>query len=134
MTISERIFDLLKKQRKKQGDLARALGVRPTTVSEWNTGKREPSGLLYEKIAEYFDVSLDYLITGNEPRGAPIQQIIGNNNSNNVATVAGNAGGDLTEYERELLKVCAGFDIRRKTALLTYAYNLESELKENKES
>ena len=35
MTVSERIFDLLKKQGKKQGDLARALNVRPTTVSEW---------------------------------------------------------------------------------------------------
>ena len=34
MTVSERIFDLLKKQGKKQGDLARALNVRPTTVSE----------------------------------------------------------------------------------------------------
>jgi transcriptional regulator with XRE-family HTH domain len=134
MTISERIFDLLKKQRKKQGDLARALGVRPTTVSEWNTGKREPSGSLYEKIAEYFGVSLDYLITGRPSRDAPVQQIIGNNNSNNVANIAGNVGGDLTEYERELLNVCAGFDIRRKTALLTYVYNLEKEMKENKES
>jgi transcriptional regulator with XRE-family HTH domain len=133
MTISERIFDLLKKQRKKQGDLARALGVRPTTVSEWNTGKREPSGSLYEKIAEYFGVSLDYLITGRPSRDAPVQQIIGNNNSNNVANIAGNVGGDLTEYERELLKVCAGFDIRRKTALLMYAYDLEKEIKKNKE-
>lgn len=58
MTVSERIFDLLKKQEKKQGDLARALNVRPTTVSEWKTGKREPSAVFYEKIAEYFGVSL----------------------------------------------------------------------------
>ena len=64
MTVSERIFDLLKKQEKKQGDLARALNVRPTTVSEWKTGKREPSAVFYAKIAEYFGVSLDYLNTG----------------------------------------------------------------------
>ncbi len=118
MTVSERIFDLLKKQGKKQGDLARALNVRPTTVSEWKTGKREPSAVFYAKIAEYFGVSLDYLITGRPPRDAPVQQIIGNNNSNNIANVAGNVGGDLTEYERELLKVCESFDMRHKTALL----------------
>lgn len=66
---------------------------------------------------------------------APVQQIIGNNNSNNnVSTYSCNATCGLSDYERELLKVCASFDIRRKTALLTYAYNLEKEMKENKES
>lgn len=43
MTISERIFYLLEKRGKRSSDLARALGVRQTTVSEWKTGKREPS-------------------------------------------------------------------------------------------
>ena len=135
MTIAERIFYLLERRGKRSSDLARALGVRQTTVSEWKTGKREPSATQYAKLAEYFDVSLDYLITGREPRDAPVQQIIGNNNSNNnVSTYSGNTAGGLSDYERELLKVCAGFDIRRKTALLTYAYNLEKEMKENKES
>lgn len=83
--------------------------------------------------ASYFGVSLDYLITGRPPRDAPVQQIIGNNNSNNIANVAGNVGGDLTEYERELLKVCESFDMRYKTALLMYAYDLEKEIKKNKE-
>ena len=72
MTVSERIFDLLKKQGKKQGDLARALNVRPTTVSEWKTGKREPSAVFYANIAEYFGVSLDYLITGASRGGRPV--------------------------------------------------------------
>lgn len=107
--------------------------MRPTTVSEWKTGKREPSAVFYAKIAEYFGVSLDYLITGRPPRDAPVRQIIGNNNSNNIANVAGNVGGDLTEYERELLKVCESFDMRHKTALLMYAYDLEKEIKKNKE-
>lgn len=135
MTIAERIFYLLERRGKRSSDLARALGVRQTTVSEWKTGKREPSATQYAKLAEYFDVSLDYLITGREPRDAPVQQIIDNNNSNNnVSTYSGNAAGGLSDYERELLKVCVSFDIRRKTALLTYAYNLEKEMKENKES
>lgn len=132
MTVSERIFDLLKKQGKKQCDLARALNVRPTTVSEWKTGKREPSAVFYAKIAEYFGVSLDYLITGRPPRDAPVQQIIGDNNSYNVATVSGDVADSLSEWDRELLNVCATFDIRRKTALLSFAYNLEKEMKNQK--
>lgn len=133
MTVSERIFDLLKKQEKKQGDLARALNVRPTTVSEW---KRENASRRLSFMKKSPNISAyrsTILLRGDRPRDAPVQQIIGNNNSNNVANVAGDVGGDLTEYERELLKVCASFDMRHKTALLMYAYDIEKEIKKNKE-
>lgn len=132
MTISERIFYLLEKRGKRSSDLARALGVRQTTVSEWKTGKREPSATHYEKLADYFGVSLDYLISGKSTRDAPVQQIIGDNNSYNVATIAGDVAGNLSEWDRELLNVCATFDIRRKTALLSFAYDLEKEMKNQK--
>lgn len=128
MTVSERIFYLLEKQGRKQSDIARLLGVRPTTVSEWKSGRREPSGAHYIKLADFFGVTLDYLIAGREPSiSAPVQQIIGNSNTNNSVTIAG--GEVLSEYSLELLKVCAPFDIRRKTALLSYAYQLEKEIK-----
>lgn len=53
MSIAERIFTLLDRQGKRQSDLARFLQVRPTTVSEWVHGKREPSGVHYERIADF---------------------------------------------------------------------------------
>lgn len=53
MSIAERIFALLDRQGKRQSDLARFLQVRPTTVSEWVHGKREPSGVHYERIADF---------------------------------------------------------------------------------
>lgn len=65
MTVSERIFDLLKKQGKKQGDLARALNVRPTTVSEWKTGKREPSAVFYAKSPNISACRLTTLLRGD---------------------------------------------------------------------
>lgn len=131
MNITERIFDLLAKSGKTQTDIARLLNVRPTTVSEWRKGKYAPSVANCVALADFFGVSLDYLITGREPRGAPVQQIIGNNNSNNTA-IAGAvvvAGDDLPEYERELLKVAGAFDMRRKIELLNYAYQLEKQIK-----
>ena len=131
MNITERIFDLLAKSGKTQTDIARLLNVRTTTVSEWKGGKYSPSLAHCVTLADYFGVSLDYLITGREPRGAPIQQIIGNNNSNNTA-IAGDAGGGvgLTEYEQELLKVAGAFDMRRKTELLNFAYQIEKQIKD----
>ena len=124
MTIAERIFDLAKQQKKRQSDIARFLGVRATTVSEWRKGKHDIS-------ASYFGVSLDYLITGNEPRGAPaapLQQIIGNNNSHNTA-IAGDMCDGLSALDIELLKVVSGFGIREKTEVLHFAYQIEKEIK-----
>lgn len=128
MSIAERIFTLLERQGKRQSDLARFLQVRPTTVSEWVHGKREPSGALYERIADFFGVSLDYLIAGREPPPAAVQQIIGNSNHNNTVNISNSGQSDLTEYERELLKVCLHLDMRRKNALLSYAYELEKSI------
>lgn len=129
MTLTDRIFDLLSKKGKSQTDIARLLNVRPTTVSEWKKGKYTPTVEHCVTLAEYFGVSLDYLITGREPRGAPVQQIIGNNNSNNTAIAGDAAGAVLTEYERELLKVAGAFDMRRKTELLNFAYQIEKQIK-----
>ena len=129
MTLTDRRFDLLNKKGKTQTDIARLLNVRPTTVSEWKKGKYTPTVEHCVTLAEYFGVSLDYLITGREPRGAPVQQIIGNNNSNNTAIAGDAAGAVLTEYERELLKVAGAFDMRRKTELLNFAYQIEKQIK-----
>ena len=129
MTLTDRIFDLLNKKGKTQTDIARLLNVRPTTVSEWKKGKYAPTVDHCVTLAEYFGVSLDYLITGREPRGAPVQQIIGNNNSNNTAIAGDAMGAVLTEYERELLKVAGAFDMRRKNELLNFAYQIEKQIK-----
>ena len=129
MTIADQINDLLKTQKRRQADLARALGVRANTVSEWCKGRHDVSASYYPKIAEFFGVSLDYLITGKEPRGAPVapvQQIIGNNNSNNTA-IAGGVGDGVSALDLELLKVVSGFDIRAKTEVLHFAYQIEKQ-------
>ncbi len=131
MTIADQINDLLKTQKRRQADLARALGVRANTVSEWCKGRHDVSASYYPKIAEFFGVSLDYLITGKEPRGAPaapVQQIIGNKNSNNTA-IAGGVGDGVSALDLELLKVVSGFDIRAKTEVLHFAYQIEKQIK-----
>lgn len=64
MTVSERIFALLDAQNKRQADLVRALNVRPNTVSDWKAKRRNPDVVHLEGIARFFNVSIDYLVTG----------------------------------------------------------------------
>ena len=44
-----------------QEELAKVLGVSPSTIGMYEAGKRQPNFEMEEKIADYFNVSLDAL-------------------------------------------------------------------------
>ena len=44
-------------------------GISQSTISTWKSKKNLISGELAKKIAEYFHVSVDYLMTGKEKEG-----------------------------------------------------------------
>lgn len=58
--------DILKNLRKRdninQFELARAIGVSRSAVGMYESGKREPDFETMETIADYFNVSMDYLL------------------------------------------------------------------------
>lgn len=51
-----------------QGQMADALGTSKSTVGMWEMGERFPSKELYEAIADYFNVDMDYLYGRTEIR------------------------------------------------------------------
>lgn len=62
------IFEKLLNERKlKAADVARGTGLSSTFFTEWKKGKsKNPSPVNLQKIADFFDVSLDYLMTGED--------------------------------------------------------------------
>jgi len=135
MEITERIFALLEKQGKKQSDFARFLNVRDATISDWKRKRSTPSATILAMIAEYFGITIDFLCTGKEPTPTDTaikQGIFGNSNQYNTVTIHGNGIIEISEFDGELIKVCGRLDMRRKNALLTYAYDLEKQVNEKK--
>ena len=65
IVFSERIKELRKKNNITQGELADEMGITATGVSYWESGKAIPNTDTLQKLAKYFNVSIDYL-TGNE--------------------------------------------------------------------
>lgn len=56
------IFYQLRKERDlTQEEISKALGVSKSSVAMWETGQRLPSPELYEQIADFFNVDIDYL-------------------------------------------------------------------------
>lgn len=64
--IAQRIKDLMKSEKLTQMQLARALGVGQSSVSDWINAKSEPSIENLWKLADAFDISVDYLIGRKE--------------------------------------------------------------------
>jgi transcriptional regulator with XRE-family HTH domain len=69
MAISDRIRQLRQERRWSQGDLGEQLGVHQKQVSAYERGVNLPSTEVLIKLAEVFNVTLDYLAF--EAKGAP---------------------------------------------------------------
>ncbi len=90
------------------------------SLTGWKNGAM-PRANKIKLIADYFNVDTDYFYENNK---------VGNNN--NIVSNCDNSTvniGSLNQYsigeiEKELLNICSKLDIKRKTALLTKAYEL----------
>ena len=57
---------ILKKRKYSQQKVAMDLNISRESISYYENGQREPSLELLVQMSKYFNVSIDYLITGKE--------------------------------------------------------------------
>ena len=60
--MTNRIKDLREDRDMRQSDLAAATGIDQRTISNYETGKTYPDAYALIKLADFFDVSIDYLV------------------------------------------------------------------------
>ena len=57
-----RLSELLKENNISKRKLAKAINVSATSISDWSTGKVQPTAENIYLVAEYFQVSAEYLL------------------------------------------------------------------------
>ena len=62
MTFGERLKNLRESEGLKQTELAEKLNLTSAALSQYEKGVREPNSEMLKKIADYFDVSTDFLL------------------------------------------------------------------------
>ena len=67
---SSRLTDLLKENNLSKRAFAQKIGVSAMSVSDWTTGKVQPTAENIYTVAVYFDVSSDYLLGLEDETGA----------------------------------------------------------------
>ena len=60
--MKNRIKDLREDRDLRQSDLAEITGIDQRTISNYETGKTNPDSYALIKLADFFDVSIDYLV------------------------------------------------------------------------
>jgi len=69
-TLGQKIKSLRMQINMTQGELADKLGKERSTISSWETNRREPDGETLKDLAHLFKVSTDYLL-GNKITATP---------------------------------------------------------------
>ena len=96
MSFSDKLYDLRISKGISQKELADRLGVAQSSINYWEKGQRDPSITIVKKIAEFFGVSLDYLMEMN--------------NTDEPQTIAAHFEGDeFTEEELDEIRQFAQF-------------------------
>ena len=94
--LGERIRALRVESGMTQEELAEMIRVSNTTLSQYETGARIPSDAVKIKIAEIFQVSVDYLIGFSHTRNHPKKE---------PATGKGDGSSDIDRRIRDLLSL-----------------------------
>lgn len=71
--VGERLKILRNSSKVSQKNFAQALKVTQQTVASWEVGRTEPSNVALKEIADYFDVTTDYLL-GRDKETVPLSK------------------------------------------------------------
>lgn len=75
MSTIDTIIELLEKQNKKQKELTDYLGISKNALTDWKSGRIKSYTKHLPKIAEFFGVSVDYLLGVEKPH-KPINNML----------------------------------------------------------
>ena len=106
-----------------QSKLSKILGISSSTIGMYEQGRRFPDQTILTKIADFFDVSTDYLLGGN-PQNPPTEF----NNATDamefilkLPTVMAYGGYDATKLSDEEIIDFAN-DLLQQIELISYKY------------
>lgn len=85
-----------------QRALAGKLGVSQSTIGMWESGQREPNFKMVEELANFFDVTADYLL-GRTDNKKPVTDNSSDIGFDDFTYAMHNESKELTDEDKEML-------------------------------
>ena len=102
--IGQTVRNLRKQKRISQTELAKILHVSQQTVTAWETGKAEPSSSAVSNLADYFNVTTDYLLGRPEKKDDDSKPAAVDDLDEMIDNARSFGGKQMTENDREIIK------------------------------
>ena len=97
---SERLKELRKNMGYTQKEIAEQIGTSQPSYQNWEKGSRKPSRETIQKLADFFNVSTDYLLCQTDIPNSTLEADIDTAIDNSVAY----DGTPITDNDREIIK------------------------------
>lgn len=154
MSIVQNILKIAKENKVNNQQLCKILNTNSSKIYDWKVGKSKPSADDVFTLANYFDVSIDYLVgrtnTNKQTNNCYSNNISDNSFSNfvqgngtvtvgsfSVGSVSNSQNTDhtkkemqqnnLSNEETEILNIYRSLNIRDKSTFLNFILNMEKE-------
>ena len=137
-TFGERLRKIRRDNDITQNNLAEYLGIKGAAVAKYeNQEEAYPNIRTLIKIADYFNVSIDWLLTGRNVTSVIKNSINSSSVHNSIvqSNIQGDNGGvfmgkdmSLSPQAKELLRIYEVLGVKEQTRLMSFAYELEEKL------
>lgn len=116
--IKDRIVSLRNKAGLSQVKLAKGISVSAGNVSDWETGRAKPGADALRNLSRFFNVSIDWIVTGYEAGqdGNTLQDEIQNRKS------AGSENSNMLNYNEEKRKKLKQVDVTEEEEIILQIY------------
>lgn len=125
------IFFLMKKKGVSPKMLSDQTGISPGNISDWKSGKSFPKAEALLKIADYFGVSVDYLLGRKESNSVSAEVtnnngVIGHINAPTTIKSTSLDNTSLSTQEIDLLRIYRQSDGKTQMKIMQFVYDLDN--------
>lgn len=117
MNFNKNLKKIREKNKITTNTLASAIKVKPYTITDWETGRSEPSIKNLIKLSQYFNVSVDFLIGNKIDENSSYKEII---------KIINNYQDD--SYENELSLLLGDLSTNNQMKLLNIMKSIKKEI------
>ena len=98
---AERLKILRLENKLTQKQLSTKLGTSQPSYAQWESGKRKPTGETIQKIADFFNVSTDYLLGNTDNKNSTKFE---DDLEESLNTARAFSGKPISEHDREVMR------------------------------
>lgn len=124
-TFRDRFTELVNSSPKSRTTIAREFNVAKQTISAWVTGQSSPRLPVVAALADYFDVSFEWLLGFDVPRESDKSEFEKYNQFYSESVEAHNALGFITKDEADLVTSYRSLSVRGRNLLHERAEELK---------